>query len=809
MASGVIELQRTRTRRRRRMSTEDRGKIASRVIDFFNEDDQARSEDQDRRIELYAKVRGWAEEDSGDPWPNSSNFALPDISTAVEQTQDTLVNAALATRPTVNAKATGGQGMESERNLSQLLDHQFYEEQPGEQVMHELAQTFASDGSYVAFVPWITEWRELSERNIYPPMDEMAVPKDHFGNLIKQRFPGEGVDAYPVDDDGFSWRVEEGRMLRRVEFYTRDVDIPEDAPDKSPDIEMVVSYRAKVYDGPRTLVKDFEDVLTPPRSANLQIHGSSNPGGASHVILRDFPSHDEIVRLQRGGEYNLVTKKKVLEIAGTQDSKDVPEKTQIDVVQGEEPDKVPLENADKTLTRLMCFDVFDFGDGKGAVDVVWTVLKEPRLLVKAELLTELYPVPEGEMPMRPLAEASYLPVKGRRQGRGLPELMEGIHDYIKQRWDQVADAGDMATTPFFFYKPSSDMNPEITEIAPGQGYPINDPKNDVLFPQMPTNGMAFGLNMITLATQLEEKLVVMGDIQQGRIPAGKSSAFRTTGNLQQLLAQGEARPERVLRRFFMGIRDIFKLMHRANQFHLPAEKTFRVVGFLEPGEDPYKSITREDINNDRFAFTFAANIQNASLQAQQESMMFMHQLLVDPISVQMGISTPDTIYRLKRDIAKTSGNDPEPYMVAPTPMSRRMPITAESALSMILNDELPDGFPVEGAEPHLMQLQKILKTPVKGVDGQVAQPLELFTEKQTLILEEYMKGVAQRAQAEKEQQANVAAATATQTANQQGASPGAPTTNPPSAGGPPEVGENQLLNEELPTAGGGANTNAT
>jgi hypothetical protein len=44
--------------------------------------------------------------------------------------------------------------------------------------------------------------------------------------------------------------------------------------------------------------KDVQDVLHPIRCENLQIPGPSNPMGAAHVILRDFPTIDEIKRLR-------------------------------------------------------------------------------------------------------------------------------------------------------------------------------------------------------------------------------------------------------------------------------------------------------------------------------------------------------------------------------------------------------------------------------------------------------------------------------------------------------------------------------
>jgi hypothetical protein len=794
------ELQRKRTRPRdRRYSQERKNKIVQRVLDCYRRDEQDRAEDQDRRLERYAKIRGWTESDDGSPWPNSSNIALPDIARACEETQDTLVNAALATRPTVIAHALDKRGVDRERTLSQMLDTQFYEEQGGEQALHEMAQVFTEEGSFVTFVPWVEEHRGIVDRASYDPIPENEIPVRYFKTLMNNRFPPGEWEHYQRGEDGWSYRVQKGRESRFVEFFTKNEPMG-DSVNVPDDVEMVVTYDATVFKGPKVIVMDYEDVLTPARSANLQIPGPSNPRGATHVILRDQPTMDEIRRLVKQGWYDLAKMSDIDALDGHSDLDDAEEKKQKDVMQGIDKPREAKDFMHRDFTRLTCFDIFDFEDGQGSVDMVWTVLVEPQLLLKASRLTELYPVPDGSRPMRPLAEASYLPVKGWRQGRSLPELMEGMHDYIKSIWDQMKDGADMSLTPFFFYQPSSEMNPEISSVSPGEGYPMENPSQNIFFPNINTQGQAFGLNMITMASQMQEKLTVLGDIQQGRVPAGRSSAFRTTGNLQALLAQGEARPERVLRRFFMGVTSVFRLMHRLNQFYLPKEKQFRFVGVLEPNEDPYKAMSREEIRNSRFDFTFEANVQNASLLAKQQALQQAASVILNPLSIQMGFVTPEDAYRLTRDLARTSASDVDQYLTPPSPVSTRRKITAEGALTAILHNEIPQGLPLEGAQQHLGTIEKLLDMQQRGGDGITVVLKETLSPGQAAILSEYLKDLSEVIQAELEQEQRTEAAKQSIAGGQQqpGAQPGAAdTTAPP-------VQANELIDESLPTAGGGA-----
>jgi hypothetical protein len=139
------------------------------------------------------------------------------------------------------------------------------------------------------------------------------------------------------------------------------------------------------------------------------------------------------------------------------------EKQQKDIFQGQQPNlsktdtEGPGKTPDhKTLTRLTCFDIFDIdGDGVNE-DVIFWVIKETKTLLRVRELTQVYP---ANPPRRPFAEASFIPVRGRRIGISLLEMIEGLHDVIKQFADQTIDRGTITNVPFGFYRASSNMRP--------------------------------------------------------------------------------------------------------------------------------------------------------------------------------------------------------------------------------------------------------------------------------------------------------------------------------------------------------------
>src|SRR3546814_15882504 len=84
---------------------------------------------------------------------------------------------------------------------------------------------------------------------------------------------------------------------------------------------------------------------------------------------------------------------------------------------------------------------------------------------------------------------------------------------------------------------------------------------------------------------MEERLTHIGDLQAGRVPPGRSSALRTTTNMALLASQAEARPERILRRLFTGLAEIWLQIHELNQRFLPANKKFRIMGMIKRSEE--------------------------------------------------------------------------------------------------------------------------------------------------------------------------------------------------------------------------------
>jgi len=773
-----------------------RDTIAKWVSETVREDLEARTEWNDMRLQRYAKLRGWLE-DKSFPWANSSNARVTSLMEDSQRTQDTMHNAVMASRPICNAQATLTANASKQDTIDTVIDWQIFVEQKGEIAIGQLIEQFVNDGTFVAYLPWVRDDQEIIDTFEFPP------PRDdqEIGAAVAEAFDSklpQGGGAQPLDELGWKWRVTYADVpLGEPDIY--DIDAYWNGGSRDP-LVVRISATHRVFDGTVIMPKFVDEWLAPVRAGNLQPPSLSNPKGADHVFLLDWVQEDEIRRLWKSGFYNLITNESFekIQALSTTDRSQVNEndehQTQRDQLEGTQ---VPLgsENQAKGMRRVIAFARKDIDGDDLVEDVVFWVVTDKDygspILIKAEPLTALYPsIP----PRRPFATATFLPVEDRLLGISLPELMEGVYDLLKTTLDQTIDNGTLKNVPFFTYRATSGLRNETMRISPGLGIPTADPRNDLVFPAWPNSGESFGFNLMTMLNQMRERLSMIGQAQFGQVPFGSSSALRTTGNMQALLSQADARPERILRRFFTGLTEIWAQFHEMNLRFLPKGKQVKVLGPLKANQDPFISVDPEQIQG-RMRFSFKANILNTNKATAQEGLLRLSEIALSDLFIQLGITTPDTAFRLVSDVAKVLGQEPAKYFTPPSPQGDQPRIQAEEAIALLLQGEVPIGVPAEGVEAHLKLVMAYAKS--KGAQELAPELAGLF--------QAYLQNVQRMANEEQKRQRISQASQQLRQSLQGGGQPGAPPQNggtpPPTPGLNPTLsGGAELFDETLPGA---------
>lgn len=775
---------------RRRTFTFEKETLVKKVIDEYEEDLFDRQEWSERRLQRYAKYRGWLEHKT-QPWDGASNAHVPIMMTDCQRTIDTLVNAVLAQRPVMGAIAINQTDQSKGETIDDLLDYQFFLEQNGEEKVQEWAEHFVVDGTTIAFIPYIKEDRMVADVRTYPALNPQYPAVAQLLQILEEAYPKSF--AKQTGDDLWGWSVRwtdetQQDQLATVEFYT----------DEDHRLVMVAERDQRVFDGPCFLPKALEDVVVPSRATNCQIPGPSNPSGADHLTIVDYPSWDEIKRLQRQGYYDQVTAEDldVIQAHAThgvavgEDAADPGEhKVQRDALAGQTYGHADV--TDKTLTRLTYFGRYDVDGDDLDEDVIFTVLKEPRKLLKVSLLTERFP---ATPPRRPFAEARMIPVPGQFYAIGMLELLEHLHDTYKGLLDQTLDKNQLVNTPWFLYRAASGVRPEVIRCAPGEGYPVSNPGQDMVFPQIPNPDQTLSINLMGLLQSMADKQAVIGDLQLGRVPQGKASALRTVSGMQTVLQQGDARPERLLRRFFAGLSQVFAQFHELNQAFLPPKKSYRVAAMTQPGKNPYRTLDDPSKIRGRFQFDFKANSLNTSKASQAQILQGLMPILFNGMTFQMGLANKETFYTAMKKLVTALGQDHNELVVPPSDDSDKEHLTADNVLWLIYSGQMPNGVPQEGVQKQLQIFQDFLLTPESAALDQGCR----------VLLAKWMHSL-QRQLAEQQQLAQQAQQFALMQSGGGGGA-GGPQGQPQQPGDGMTMmnqGKNQLMDESLPTAGGG------
>lgn len=749
-------------KRKTRSVQVDAEEVVASVLKRLSNDLSDRSEWMENQLRRYAKYKGWTETKAWQ-FEDASHAHIPIIMYTCQRIEDSLCNAVISQRPIMQAKALQRQNAPQEKRVDHLLDHEFFVQANAERLLGDLVHNFVVDGTVHVMIPWVRGQRtvRLFDRAPGPPpgTDLLAYLYGQFIALY-----GEATTIVSRKDHRFVLQSPEGKV---------EVEVYEGADG---DLEIVEQRELRI-DHLGLSVEDLEDIVVPSDCTNPQPPSESNPRGAHHVTRLCTASLDTIRARQKQEIYDLLTTDDLDTIATWTDQVGTDEtsqpKEQKDEMEGVET-QTPLATHG-TVRILEVYDRWDV-DGDGLEeDVVFHIvcnggMSEGRL-ARARYLTEIIP-PGPQGARRPIEKFNLFPDTNRYYCPSMPEQIEGMSDLINLFFNFGADSGVLSNMPFFFYRAASGLKADIMKLNPGEGYPLDDPRTDVYFPQLPNAQGAWVMNTIAMCNQFLEKLSMQSQLSFGGVPQGKSAALRTTDNMQAVLQQGDVRIERVLRRLFEGLSRVWDQGLALCQRYLPPSTEYRIMGVAKEEEAFDRIEDRKEIAG-QFTFQWRATMTNTNPMMQQQTALSLVQILSSPFLLQMGIVGPEEVYRAVRRYVETLEEaNSDQYLKRPAGVSSAMKLTAEQVVSMILSGRAPTE--VNAAEP----IEEHAKT--LGTFMQSDQFGMLDTQQVTLF-RDYLKlvGEAMARQQQQAQQMQLAQQFQQQLGGGDG-QPGAPPSGPPS-----------------------------
>lgn len=694
------------------------------------QDDRDRAQWLDQRLVRYAKYRGWLVEEKVTPWEGCANVQPPLLQIAELRTNAGLHNALMATRPLLQAKASEGRPdhVAREEKITALIDAQLFTD-PGPartaRVLGDYVSNFLQDGNVVAYTPWVRD-RRVRRAFVYrPPVPPGMDPDAYLIGILQAVLPG--LDEATLQRDPEQTHVYTARAQPVPEAPAHDVTITV-YQDADGYLELQLDRPVTLFDGPVMLNLAIEDVYLPSAAENLQPPSDANPKGAPFVFVQLAYGLDQVRRHHADGKFNFCTAAdlETLEAAlrgtaGTTPFEGAGATLSAQKARGEgiEPAVPPVtEDADLVHLAQPVLLAFDRWTVRGETEDVVTTLAldasgTATHVLEARLLAEMYP---GDRPWRPFGEACCIPVPGRYYGIGLLELGEHLQDLVKGLLDQAIDVHSITGLPFFFYSATAKLSADVMRLAPGEGIPApGDPRATIYFPNIPARDQQFTFQAITFALQLYERLMMIGDLQLGRVPTGKASALRTVGTTMALLQQGDVRADQLLLRLFSGLQQIAGHFHRLNRHLLPPGKEIRRVGWDGERTQAYlrfeQGHTEIDLDMD---FEFRPDFLMANPQVLAATLQSALAVLATPLGFETGILGPEQYYRLVRDYCKAARLDYKQYLQAPA-AEPGDPVSADEAILAVSQGQLPVGPPLEGPEAHMAKLLEFHASDAFGI----------------------------------------------------------------------------------------------
>jgi len=775
---------------------EDHEDLIQSFIDRIETAKEERQEWIQKRLGRYAKLRGWLE-DRDQPWSNASNQHIPIMLANKLRVDAGMFNAVLGIRPVMQSTPTRLEHREQAENIDHLLDHQIFVEYDGDRAIEKYIDQFTTDGTVFSTQPWVKEMGTIYDTRIISRPEAvpagMVISSTTLDALVEDQIGKQGFKALnQLDDAGYRWEGiydDKDKIERTCQINVYD------RAEEDEKIDVVFEWNLPVFEGPVTHVLDLEDVVAPMRSENLQPVSSINPTGAPWVAKYFRVDIDSIKRRKKQGIYDLLTQEDIDDLEATGDTRvEMPKssdsdeeiKTQRDEQTGLDP--AGSHDEDRVWhTGVEYYGRYDLNKDGLDEDVIFWFLPDQKKLCRIRALTEICP---GLPPTRPFSEARFIPIPGQLYGMGMPELMEGLHDLLHTLVNQNIDYGSLSTLPFFGYRPTGGLKPESIMLEPGLGIPLARPQEDLAFYQLPGRDQGWHFNMIGLGMQFLEKLVQVSPLQFGQVPKGQASALRTSGTTQAILQQGAAMPEQILRRLFLGLRQIWQQFHTMNCRFLPPMKRYQVTGKPLNSEEAYGVIDdRKDINIP-VAFDFQATLLNTNKGVVADALTGLGQAIFSPLAMQFGLVDAEKFYNWARDYIKSNQLDPARYINRPPAATNTPKITADEAILAVSEGRLPiDTQPLEPLEQHVQRLQEFAQSDEFG----------LLYGGRELLFREYMNHINQLVQSQQQQQMQMQAAQQFGQQMGQGGQGGTPTT----VQAPPMQTEQGTADELAGASGGG------
>ena len=402
-------------------------------------------------------------------------------------------------------------------------------------------------------------------------------------------------------------------------------------------VEKEVEITRKVFEGPTCSFRELEDVII--------MGGGGDPDRADAVLESDWLDSNQLWTLADRKVFSDEAVRKTIESGPDHAGAEPHKSKQVD--QSRESGQAMFDHdmdhdRYQIIEAYLRYDV----DGNGIFsDIVVWVHKKSRALLKA---TYLYRMSKsGE---RPYKKIDFHLRNGQEYGVGIVEMLYPLSREMDAMHNMRIDFGLISVMPFGFYRASSSINPETIQMEPGALIPVDNPQQDIYFPNL-GNRSVFGFQEEQALQQMVDRLTAISDLNLGVI--GGQGATRTATGTRALMGESSANLDVYLRRMNRGWKASLEYLLHMLQQRIPAGLSFRVTG--DAGSDYWRQIkAASDIEGD-YDIEVSPNTSSSNKQIQEQNAQEIMQLTANPLDIQLQIITPAGRYEALKNYMVTKG----------------------------------------------------------------------------------------------------------------------------------------------------------
>lgn len=454
------------------------------------------------------------------------------------------------------------------------------------------------DGAEEALEMWIDSWVKTGT------------------GIMKLRWANEYCSFVDVEEV-----AKQGPPQFEVDSEGREVAIPTVVTE-----EKEVTKTINKFQGPVMEVVPLEDFI--------MVGGEGNPDKADLVIHRYYLTASDLWSGVDQGVFDQDAVESIIKGGDDRESAGINNEVKIQRSFNAGKSSLDSENDRDRYEILESYVKADV-DGTGVASdiVVWI---SPRCS-KPLRTTYLYRImPTGE---RPFSVAHFQKRQGQEYGVGLLELLHPLSVELDAIHNIRLDFGMITNNPTFFYRASSSMEADKLQLEPGMGIPLDNPQQDVFFPQRPNSTGFFGNEEQVIQTYIE-RLTGISDLSLGAM-SGSQGAARTATGARALMNESNTNLNVHLRHINRAWKKLLRMLFHLLQLRIDGEVVFRVTG--QDGSSIFKKITNYDMTID-VDFELSSNSSNSNKAVQIEIAQQLIGLVSNPLYLQLGITGPGQVY---------------------------------------------------------------------------------------------------------------------------------------------------------------------